>query len=492
MMGAKKTRRLFLRGLGGAAIALPLLDIMLDENGTAYAGGGALPRRYLLCFGGFSLGADGINDPQQYIPDTIGPGYDLKAALAPLAGHGSVKDHITVVSGLRVDFAQSGETPAPGGFNVGFHHSHNSLLAGLTTDSSNVWDASVHGPSSDQVVAAAVGDQTLFRSLTYRVQALFYNQNNSNNPAETQLNRDTAAFTQNGTPIPPQTSPRQAYDALFLSFVPGDPDAAAAKAKALAKRSSILDLVDRRMDGLLQRLGAADKQRLEAHLTELRELERRLQAAPPGAVSPECSQFADPGADPPLGTEFSDHSNYDVNQGWSDEDARALRFTDLLHMAFTCDLTRAASLMYTMGGSNMNAYPLNSFQQTVHGCHHSLGNSTAVAGAIAWHMDHFGRLVAKLRDTPEGAGSVLDNCAIIFMNEGGHGSSWEGESSHSGDNMACLVAGRAGGWARPGEHIVAPAGLEHPANVMISAMNAVGLGVTRHGDITGVIPELMG
>jgi hypothetical protein len=101
--------------------------------------------------------------------------------------------------------------------------------------------------------------------------------------------------------------------------------------------------------------------------------------------------------------------------------------------------------------------------------------------------------VAKLHDTPEGAGTLLDSCAVLLLNEAGGGVSYENGipwTAHSTDNMAMLVAGGAGG-LRQGEHIVAPAGLAHPGNVIVTAMHAVGV-EEDFGEVSGVIPELLG
>jgi hypothetical protein len=89
-------------------------------------------------------------------------------------------------------------------------------------------------------------------------------------------------------------------------------------------------------------------------------------------------------------------------------------------------------------------------------------------------------------------GSLLDNCAVVFLNEGGFGSDaafgdeW---SSHTTENMACLVAGGAGGLVR-GQHIVAPQGRNHPANVLVTLMNAVGLDTDTLGEVSGTIASL--
>ena len=77
---------------------------------------------------------------------------------------------------------------------------------------------------------------------------------------------------------------------------------------------------------------------------------------------------------------------------------------------------------------------------------------------------------------------------LIF--EGGWGWDPEGgdNSTHSTENMACFVAGGAGG-LRQGEHIVAAN--RHPGEVVLTAMQAAG-----HqgglGELTQGLPELLG
>ena len=95
-------------------------------------------------------------------------------------------------------------------------------------------------------------------------------------------------------------------------------------------------------------------------------------------------------------------------------------------------------------------------------------------------------------ETPAADGSsVLDNAALTLFFEGGHGfDPKEGDNinrAHSSDNMAILLSGRAGG-LRPGQHIRGED--RHPARVMVSALNAVGVGTDRLGDVAGDIPEL--
>ena len=120
--------------------------------------------------------------------------------------------------------------------------------------------------------------------------------------------------------------------------------------------------------------------------------------------------------------------------------------TDLLHMALACDLTRVSTLMYTMAQSFMNMFKILGYKSDVHQITHAgAGRPTTVkvSEVIAWHVKHFARLVQKLANTPEGGGRLRDNCALVLLPEGGGG-----KTSHTGENMACLIAGGAGGSSR--------------------------------------------
>jgi hypothetical protein len=486
-------RRSFLRGLGGTAIGLPLLDAMLGDHGDALAGGSKIPARFLLCFGGFPLGCDQGPDPGNFVPATTGPGYSVGAAAAPLSDHGDVRSEVTIVSGLSIpsQTAFGGPIP-PGGRGINFHAHTNPLFTGtasLVPAPGESHDYRVTNWSSDQIVADAIAGDTTFHSLQYRAQALLYNSGTA------AYWRDLMSWRLDAqgqaSALYPVASPRQAFDSLFTGFVPDDPAEAAAKAFELAKRKSILDLVDRRMDGMIDKLGAADKIKLEQHYDAIRQIEELLDATPPDQTGA-CELLDDPGEDPPLGGAFvgDDPNAYDVNAGYSGEDTRIRVLSDLVHMAFTCDLTRVATFMNTMVQSFMNVAQLTGHQYALHDMTHS-GYTVQFNDVIAWHVDHFAYLVAKLRDTPEGAGSLLDHCAVGYLMEAGGGYSYENGaafSAHSTDNMAMMVAGGAGGLVR-GHHVVAPANADHPANVLISLMHAVGVEEDL-GDVSGVIPEL--
>jgi hypothetical protein len=478
-------RRTLLRGAFGAALALPFLDCM---RSTARAQTLMPPKRYVMTFGGFSLTNDATDaGAQNFIPEGVGAGYDLRPALAPLDGFpdangAAVKERIGVVSGFSIPDDDSVPGGRSGGTD-GFHWHCNPFLTGTRQVSPN--DSTITAASSDQIVAAAIAGDTRFESLTYRVQASNYLSGAS---AETQLDRATLSFAERDGEIvrvTAQTSPKQAYESLFTGFTPGDDAAAAAAVLELEKRRSILDVVDRNMSGLLPRLGSWDRQRLERHYDEVRALEK-LVSEPPPAQGASCLLPEDPGEDPAVGGNWSHYTGWDASGGYSQEDDRARTFNRLAHMALVCDLSRSVAMMYTMFQTFMNVYPLIGAEYNAHELNH-FSTQENLDAFIAWHVGHFGDLVSLLRDTPEGDGSVLDNCVVFFMNEGGDGYGAV-EGSHSTERLACLFAGGAGG-LRSGEHVVAPQGT-HIAQVLTTFMTAVGAPVTGLGEIQGTVSEL--
>jgi hypothetical protein len=480
-----------LRGLGGVAVGLPALDVMLDSHGTAYAQGGMVPKRYLVCFGGTSLGGDGDPLHNDYVPSTVGPNYDLKSALAPLL---PVKNEISVVSGLQIPTANGGAVPA-GGRRDDFHVSSLSpLLSGVRSPA----NTAAAGPTSDQLVAEAIAGNTPFKSLVYRVQVGWYLS------VSAPYGRDMLSYKKDGTgkivPIPPTVSPLDAWKALFGNFTPPGGGAVDPKADLMLRaRKSVLDLVSGNAERLMPKLGNGDRQRLERHFDEIRDLERRIAAVPPVPTGTgACSKPASPGPDSlpgsAQGVDAGGNNTYTTNLGYSGEEERARVFCDLVHMAVTCDLSRVVSLMFTMFQSHMNMYPLTGHRCDCHEVGHNgdpvKRGTLAVSQVIAWHLKHFGYLVAKFRDTPEGAGKLIDNTALVMLHEGGHGldtATQKLNSGHSTENMACLIAGRAGG-LKPGKHVVAAG--KHPANVLVSAMGAVGAGGGVLGEVNGNIPAL--
>ena len=241
----KKTtlsRRTMLRGLFGGAlvtIGLPTLEIFLNDSGSALAGGDSFPKRFGIFFWGNG------NLPEKWVPAGTGPDWELTEQLAPLA---AVKQHVTVVSGMKV--ATGNGVPHESG-PVG-------MLSGAPFPQGDTSTFAL--PSIDQVIAAQIGKDTRFRSLECGVQpgarSYSYNGPHSNNP--------------------PETSPAAFFNRVFgAGFTM--PGTNATPDPRLALRQSVLDTVKSDASRLQDRLGAADKARLEQHLDGVRELEKQIQ-----------------------------------------------------------------------------------------------------------------------------------------------------------------------------------------------------------------------
>ncbi len=481
-------RRSFLRGAAGFAMALPLLESM-----QAHAGAEP-PMRYFLGFAGTSIGFPGF-EHDLLVPDATGPGYDIKRALQPIQDLG-IRDDVSVVTGMEIPWGDAGSVPAGGRVRNWHAKSVAPLLSGVRgADDGN---ERCRGATSDQVVADAIAGDTPHRLLTYRVQAAYYRGSNGDGGDRGRISyRDD-----NGEiiPVDPIVSPRLAYESLFTGFVPPDPAEAAAALTALRRRRSAVDLVLEDAERLIPRLGQADRTRLERHFDELRALEGRLdQEQPP--LEGACEMLPDPGEDPAIGgpVENGDTGGYAGGGAYSNEQRRAEILTDLVAMAFTCDLTRVGSMMYTMAQCFLNAQPLFDQPSDIHELgHFGVGGGDvgleAVSDGVGWHVAHFGRLVQKLRDTPDLDGSpLLDRCALLLMFEGGWGfdpESGDALSVHSSENMSALIAGRAGGLNPDGGvHVPNPGG--HPTQVINTALRAVGVDEPM-GEVDGVIDGLLG
>jgi hypothetical protein len=368
--------------------------------------------------------------------------------------------------------------------------------------------SSVRGPSSDQIVADMIGGDTPYKSVALRVQVDSYRSTTSI--------RGKMSFDKTGRPIEPKIEPKIAFDSLFSGLstatapapttggttTPVAPSQTAKLAEfAASRRKSILDFIAADTSRLSAKLGSNDRMTMDRYLTELRDLEKRIaltsatgttgptgpagtSAGPAGPGAVACNQLMPPDAIPNAGT--GDAGNY------SNEDKRAELLCDYTAAVLACNRTRVVTLQFTFVQCFMSMVPINGLKTDLHEAGHAAGGPKDVADGIKWHMKHFARLVSRLKDTRESDGSsLLDNTALLFVFEGGHGfdpDAGNKASSHSSENMMVIYAGHAGG-LKGGKNIVATD--KHPAQVVLTAMNAVGVQSDKLGEISGPIPEML-
>jgi len=427
------SRRALLRGvLGGAAVSvgLPALECMLNRNGTAYAGGQAFPRRFGVWFWG-----NGVL-PEQWVPANEGANWTPSPLLMPLA---ALREKITVVSGTRVATVNT----AP----------HGSGPAGLLSGD-NLQGGAMTRATIDQRIADAVGGDTRFRSLETGVQ-----------PSMTGLSHSGP-----GQQNPPETSPFALYQRLFGEGfrAPGEGSMADPR---LALRRSVLDAVTGQSTRLQQRLGAADRMRLEQHLDGVRSIESqlmRLQENPPNLAA--CMRPMAPAMD------------YPDLEGRPDMVARSRVISDLTAMALACDQTRVFFHMYSQPVNNV-LYPAS------RAGHHQLthdepGAQPQVAAILLRIFGDLAYFLGALDAIREGDGTLLDHSVILCTTDCSYG------RTHSLDEYPLVLAGGGSGALRRGVHLRAQG--ENASRVMLSVLQAMGLPAAEYGVGAGRVTEGLG
>ncbi|MGB0637807.1 MAG: DUF1552 domain-containing protein [Myxococcota bacterium] len=432
------SRRTLLRGLmQGAAVsvALPPLEAMFNLSGTAYACGGGLPLRFGLFFWGNG------NLPELWTPTGEGTSWELSEQLEPLA---PVKDLISVVSGMSIKTG-----------NLIPHHSGKAgILSGapLKVYENGREDGTFEIPSIDQVIAAEIGGETIYRSL------------------ETGVLPGTGGNSYNGpnNRNPPELSPYAFYERLFgASF--REPGEEGVVDPTLALRRSVLDSVMDDISRLDARVGAADKMRLDQHYTGIRELElrlARLQEDPPSLEA--CARPAEPAMDFP-----------DI-EGRPQIQAVHRAMTDLLVMALACDQTRVFSHWFSDPLTN-KLYP------DATAGHHSLthdepGSQPEVNMITKFVMEELNYMIERLASIEEGDETLLDHMALLATSEVSKG------QTHLLDEMPIIIAGNACGALKQGIHYRSFSG-ENTSHVLLSLVRAMNISAASFGLEEGEVTD---
>ncbi len=320
--------------------------------------------------------------------------------------------------------------------------------------------------SIDQLLANAFGSNTKFGSL----QLGAITQTNSNPEGR-------RCLFKNGTALEPVEDPNATFARLF----PGATTPAAssgtmnADPKATAELVALHDAGKSRLDQLKAEIlaikaiaGTDEQSKLDLHLTSLRELENSLPQV--GAGTGPIFQGVTC-APPNIGNQGAS------NNGNSSDDIQELgpAMLELMYQAINCDLTRIATFQWMSTGAN-NIFPFLNINESHHGLEHSWQDDDQLKASYdriqTWLMLQTSTFIKRLKSTPEGNGSVLDNTVVFVASE-----MWGG---HQHDEFIALVAGKAGGAINPGRTLDAQ-GRAHN-DLLLSLVNMMGLNVTAVGD----------
>lgn len=437
--GKSISRRTMLRGLG-TAISLPLLDAMIPA-GTALAKTAAKPvKRLSYVF--MPMGCDHSRwTPQGETLDKLP--YILES-LAP------VRDQVNIVSNLELANAYPGS-----------HATSNSAFLSCArakhTESTDYRLAT----TADQIAAKHIGQTTKLPSLELSMDLMQLVGQCDNGYACVYQNN--LSWSSPNTPLPSEAHPRIVFENMF-----GEGGSPKERRAALLKQASLLDSMAVEISRIKREVGAADQRKVDQYLESIREVERRIQKAEAEVNKSELKDL-----ERPLGVpaSYGDHAR--------------LMF-DLQILAMQGDITRVMTFQLARETSN-RSYPELGVPESHHPLSHH-GNDPDKIAKMAkinqFHVSLFAGFVKKLKETPEGDGSLLDNTLCLY------GSGMGNPNKHDHTNLPTIVAGGANAGMKGNRHIrykeVTPL-----ANIHLALLDKVGVDLERFADSTGLAPEVI-
>ena len=444
------SRRTVLKGIGVTA-ALPLLDAMIPavtaQAKTAAAGKVRLAAIEMV-HGAAGSTAYGMK-MNMWSPAATGRDFDLSpSALAPLE---SVRQHITIVSNTDLRQAEAFTTPEIGG-----DHFRASAVFLTQAHPKQTMGSDVRaGISLDQLYARQAGNDTPIPSMQLCIEPV--DQSGGCEYNYSCVYTDSISWADEHTPLPMIRDPRTVFDQLF-----GVGATKEERAQRRREDKSILDGLMASVGRLKAQVGSADKARLDDYLTDVREIERRIQKVEGQNSSGESREL--PGA--PIG----------VPDSW--EEHVKLMF-DLQAVAFASDITRVFSFKMGRDASG-RVYPESGVTTGFHPASHHQGREdrvTEFAKINAYHVSLIPYFLDKLKQTPEGDGTLLDQTLVMY------GSPMGDSNVHNHKRCPLFLAGHAGGQLKGQLHIKAADGTPM-ANAMLSVGQMLGLELPSFGDST--------
>ena len=449
-MNYQISRRTMLRGIG-AAVSLPLLDIMNPVAGAAAEG---LNRTTRMCYLYFPNGsADGSWDPQK-----VGENdelLELNPWMKPLE---PFKQDMLIPRKMW--------TPRGNGHGAG-------TATWLTGSRYNSRSIDAGGISADQLASKHIGRHTLLPSLelSMRGEGFFSNS----------LCRNSISWTSSDTPVPREVEPRVIFDRMFRT-----------KTGSLSDKS-VLDQVLSDARDLHRRGSAADRRKIDEYLQSLRSIERRI-------------AFADKQSALARNNPALSKSLIRPQPGIPDDHGQYMRLMfDLVVMAFWADATRICTFMLDHGQSNRYFQFVDGVQGTWHALSHwndASGKTEDDDGVTSWrnvkekkemynmvtrwHHEQVAFFLGRLKSITEPTGgSLLDNSMVLY------GSNLADGHEHAAKNLPLIVAGGGGGTIKSGRQVRFRRD-KTMSNLHLSMLQSVGVKIDRFGDSTGPMSELSG
>jgi hypothetical protein len=418
------SRRALLSGLGASAALSPFIPLLNAEGQEAQ------PLRLILWF-----------TPHGTVYENWKPtggetDFTLSPILKPLEPY---RAKLNILDGLKINADGVGAPHTKGPPLLWTASPLNNDMTFTRADGSGGmyfgWNSA---PSLDQVILSKLTPATPYKSLEFGVRS------GSSFPGTRMI------YTGSATPLAPETNPWAAFKRLIGDIGKTTDQLAQIK----AERTSVLDLLGSELTSLQSKVSSADKQKIDAHLTAVREIETRLQG----------SSIACEG--PVLGTEVDSNKS-------SNTPVVMDAMISLMAASLSCGLTDFASMQYRVGENDGGyLYDWLGITDLEHHLmtHEPDTNMTARAELTkiyTWYSEMFAKFLGKLDAIPEGNGTMLDNSLVVWGSELGKG------NSHSFEKMPFVVAGGAAGKLKTGRYLQYN-GVEHN-RLLVSVGQLMGL-----------------
>lgn len=457
------TRRRLLQSLGMGAVAGPFIPLLNADAQTAKR-----PKRLLLLFTPDGTPALNFGSAIDWRPTGTATAFTFHPMYVPLD---PFKAKIVVPGGLTMTVGGAGEQHAFGMAGLWSATTLPPPGAGVSFDGGNGhltgWGAAA---TIDQMVAQASGTATPYakaptdpaQETRYRSIALGVQCNGPNT-----LNRMT--YTGANAPISPEVSPKAAYDRYFMGVTPtsGTPAPTAtvdpATMKSRAEQAAMLSLLQGEATKIRSMVGAADFQKIDAHLQGLAAIQRLDSAAQATAGASVACTLPPASADT---TVPSNNANFPT---------QVTQMMDITTALLACDVTRVVTLQLSYAFSNV----VHTWAGATKGhhtmCHDGQDERVPLQAVDLWYSKQVAYLLGKLDAVNEGSGTLLDNTLVVWGHE-------NGTTAHNGDNAPFMLAGGAGGALKGGRFLNFPAKTPH-AQLLVSVLNLMGLPNTSIGNI---------
>jgi len=435
-------RRTFLRG-AGVTLALPLLESMVPALTPLRLTAAAPVKRFVGIW--HPHGAA----PGYWSPLQEGRDFEFSFITRPLE---PFRDRVVLISGLDMPEATATDDE-PGG-----DHARGAVLLSGARPRRNAVSPFL-GTTVDQTIASRYGQDTILPSIQLGVEDTgnFGNCNWGYSCAYT----NSISWSSPTQPLPTQVNPRVVFERMF-----GDGESSQERLAGRKTNASILDSVTRELASFKKQLGAGDQARLDTYLENINELERRIAIATHNSTK----EFT---ADVPFGLPDNKHVHFRL-------------MYDLIALAFEGDITRVATFMLGRDLSG-TTFPESGFNGGWHATSHHGDKPENVANYAKvnrYHVQNLAYFCEKLRNIPQGDGTVLDHVLIY------KGSNMGNSHRHAHEKVPVILVGAIDGTFNGNRHLVFPDNTQRTSNMLLSILHLYGIEFEKIGTSTGSLPYL--